>query len=102
MESGTTPSSRADPDRQPERHSYSLPCPKRVAVETPSAGIALHYDDGQRRHYPFWIVVGDVYQGVRWPHWPKAYGRRPSPPFDEDARAHLLLLTEAGQLIRTD
>lgn len=73
-----------------------------VARETTESGIPLHYDNGQRRQYPFWIVAGDVYQGVRWPYWSGSVGHRPQPPPDEHARAHLLLLTADGQLIETD
>lgn len=74
----------------------------RVAREVSAAGVPLHYDDGQRMQYPFWIVSGDVYQGVRWPYWSRAVGHRspPSPP--EHVRAHLLLLTAEGQLVETD
>lgn len=74
----------------------------RVAHETLAAGVPLHFDDGQQRQYPFWIVAGDVYQGVRWPYWTKHLAVRPEIPLDEHMRAHLLLLTRTGQLIRTD
>lgn len=74
----------------------------KVAQESSAAGIALHYDDGQRRQYPFWIVSADVYQGVRWPYWARSAGPRPEPPPDEHVRAHLLLLTTDGQLVETD